>query len=84
MPTVTVSPKGWIVIPKHLRVKYALRPGSHVAVVDYGGVLGIVPVPADPVKAMAGIFASLGGPAWTDELVQEHRAEREREEASSA
>ena len=36
---VTVSEKGWVVIPADLRKKYNLHPGAEVAVVDYGGVL---------------------------------------------
>ena len=44
MPEATVSSKGWIVIPSEMRKKYDLQPGSKVSVVDYGGILFIVPV----------------------------------------
>ena len=33
---VTVSEKGWVVIPAELRRKYNLQPGTEVSVVDYG------------------------------------------------
>jgi AbrB family looped-hinge helix DNA binding protein len=76
---VRVSSKGWVVIPKDLREKYGIKPGSEVAIVDYAGTLAIVPVPADPVAAMRGMFKGVGG-SWTEQLVEEHRREREREE----
>jgi bifunctional DNA-binding transcriptional regulator/antitoxin component of YhaV-PrlF toxin-antitoxin module len=34
---VTVSQKGWVVIPAILRKKYGLMPGVHLHVVDYRG-----------------------------------------------
>ena len=49
MSVATVSSKGWIVIPNELRKRYNLRAGARVAIVDYGGVLSIVPAMTDPV-----------------------------------
>ncbi|MBN2499850.1 MAG: AbrB/MazE/SpoVT family DNA-binding domain-containing protein, partial [Anaerolineales bacterium] len=43
MTTLTISSKGWVVIPAELRKKYQLTPGTKVIIVDYGGVLSIVP-----------------------------------------
>jgi len=37
--TLTISSKGWVVIPAELRKKYHLTPGTEVLIVDYGGVL---------------------------------------------
>ncbi len=79
MHTATVSSKGWIVIPKVYRQKYGLRPGRKVQVVDYGGGLSIVPVAEDPIGALRGMFAD--GPSLTEDLLEERRREREREEA---
>jgi AbrB family looped-hinge helix DNA binding protein len=76
MYTVKVSAKGWIVIPKPLREKYSLKKGAQVQVVDYGDVLTLVPLPADPVEALHGMLA--GGPSLTDELL----AERAQEQAT--
>jgi AbrB family looped-hinge helix DNA binding protein len=74
---VKLSQKGWVVIPAALRKKYALKPGSEVQVVDYGGVLSIIPVPADPIKAGAGMLQ--GADSLTDAVVEVHRQDRERE-----
>lgn len=74
--TVIVSGKGWIVIPAELRRKYELRHGTEVQVVDYGGVLAIVPRLKHPVKQAAGILK--GGRSLTRALLREHRKERMR------
>ena len=54
MTVATISSKGWIVIPNELRKKYRLRAGDKVTLVDYGGVLSIVPAMTDPVEEAAG------------------------------
>ena len=78
MPTVTVSRKGWVVIPKEIRERHGIRPGDQVAVVDDGGVITIVPSPEDPVRALRGLLG--GGPSLTEALRRERRRERAREE----
>lgn len=79
MYTATVSAKGWVVIPKALREKHGLKKGSSVQVVDYGDLLGIVPLPDDPVEALRGMLKE--GPSLTTDLLAERALEREREEA---
>jgi AbrB family looped-hinge helix DNA binding protein len=71
---VTVSEKGWVVIPAHLRRKYDLRPGAEVNVVDYGGVLALVPMMTRPTRQAAGMLK--GGKSLTRALLVEHRRER--------
>ena len=39
MSTVTMSKKGWIVIPKEIRDRLRLKPGDKVSLVEYGDVL---------------------------------------------
>ncbi len=73
---VKLSQKGWVVIPAALREKYGLKPGANLQVVDYGGVLAIVPTLKDPVKDGAGILK--GGKSLTHAIVEEHRRELER------
>ena len=74
--SVTVSEKGWIVIPAELRRKYDLRPGTEVAVVDYGGVLALVPAMAKPIRQAAGMLK--GRTSLTRALMAEHKRERSR------
>ena len=75
---LTISNKGWVVIPAELRKKYDLTPGTSVVIVDYGGVLAIVPAMKDPVKEGFGLLK--GGPSLTKTLLEERAAERKREE----
>jgi AbrB family looped-hinge helix DNA binding protein len=80
---VKLSQKGWVVIPAMLREKYGLKPGANLQVVDYGGVLAIVPVFDEPVKEGAGLLKRLNKEhqdnSLTQAVVEEHRKERERE-----
>lgn len=73
---LTISNKGWVVIPAELRKKYALYPGAKVTLVDYGGVLAIVPALKNPVAQAAGMLK--GGASLTKVLMSEHQKERER------
>ncbi len=76
---LTISNKGWVVIPAELRKKYHLVPGARVVIVDYGGVLSIVPAPQDPVRQGRGLLKDL--PPLTKDLIEERSKERKRKEA---
>ena len=76
--TLTISNKGWVVIPAELRKKYNLLPGTEVIIVDYGGVLSIVPVLKNPIKQGRGMLKGL--PSLTRDLSKERATERSREE----
>ena len=78
MHTVTVSAKGWVVIPKAIRERHGLKKGSRVQIVDYGSILAVVPLPDDPVEALQGMFGD--GPPLTLDLLEERARERAREE----
>lgn len=74
---LTVSNKGWVVIPAELRKKYNLQPGTEVIIVDYGGVLSIIPTQKNPIKHGRGLLKGL--PSLTNDLLQEHKKEKSRE-----
>ena len=74
--SVTVSEKGWVVIPAELRKKYNLHPGAQVSVVDYGGVLALVPAMTKPVRRAAGMLR--GRTSLTRAWLTERRRERSR------
>lgn len=75
--TLTISEKGWVVIPAELRKKYALIPGAAVQVVGYGGVLALVPTLTDPIWEAAGMLR--GKRSLTRALRSERKAARRRE-----
>ena len=76
--TMLISQKGWVVIPAELRKKYHLNPGTEVVLVDYGGVLSIIPAKADPVKQGRGLLKAL--PSLAEDLTKERKAELTHEE----
>jgi AbrB family looped-hinge helix DNA binding protein len=78
MATVTVSKKGWVVIPHEIRQRYGIRPGDKVQVVDYAGRIAIIPAMKDPIREARGMLK--GGPSLTKALLEERRRELEQEE----
>ncbi len=76
MNTSTLSEKGWIVIPQELRERYGLKKGDRVHVVDYGGVISIVPASKSPVKKSYGMLK--GKTSLTRELARSRRQDAER------
>jgi AbrB family looped-hinge helix DNA binding protein len=72
---VKLTKKGRVVIPAAMRKKHGLKPGSEFVVVDYGGVLTLVPVFKDPVRQGAGIVKGNG--SLTSMIVEEHHQESE-------
>jgi len=78
MATVTVSKKGWVVIPKEIRERYCIRPGQKLSILPSGRrTITVVPIPDDPIAAGRGILK--GGPSWK-EMLEEKRRELEEEE----
>jgi AbrB family looped-hinge helix DNA binding protein len=75
--TLRISQKGWVVIPADLRRKYDLKPGDEVHVVDYGGVLALIPASEDPLEAAAGML--YGQTSLTSALLNERERDRRRE-----
>jgi len=76
---MTVSTKGWVVIPKALRDKHGIKEGTQVQIMEYGEVLALVPLPEDPIRALQGMLAD--GSSLTADLLAERARERASEEA---
>ena len=76
--SIEASSKGWVVIPSDLRRRYKLNPGTEVKIVDYGGVLAIVPVKENPIEESAGMLAN-NGKSLTKALRNDHYQELEGE-----
>ena len=78
MAVVTVSEKGWVVIPADLREKYHWNKGDRVKVVDYGGVVSLVPVLGDPEEEGEGSI-KVRGRSLLKGLQRSRKEERRRE-----
>jgi AbrB family looped-hinge helix DNA binding protein len=76
--TAKVSAKGWIVIPAALRRRYNIMPGQEIRIVDYGGVLSLVPALRDPICDARGVLAGKG--SLTQALLEERDRETARED----
>jgi AbrB family looped-hinge helix DNA binding protein len=74
MATAKISQKGWIVIPAKYRRRYGLKPGDTVCIVDYGGVLALVPPLKDAIEDARGM---LPGASLTRALLAERAHEKE-------
>lgn len=57
MPTVTISPKFQVVIPKHIRERLDLRPGQQVQAIEYDGRVEFIPV--RPILSMRGFLSGI-------------------------
>jgi AbrB family looped-hinge helix DNA binding protein len=75
MQTV-VSRRGQTVVPAAIRTKYKIKDGDQLVWIDDGKVIRVIPIPADPIKALRG---SGKGQNLTAKLLRERRKERARE-----
>lgn len=86
--THKVGIKGQVVIPKAIRDQIGIEPGDEVTFEPDGREVRVRRVEddqehrAEGVKALRGIWADVPG-AGTDELSEERRREREREESKA-
>ena len=76
MNTSTLSEKGWVVIPQDLRRRYGLKKGDRVHVIDYGGVISIVPASKTPIRDSLGMLK--GKTSLVKELAKSRRQDAER------
>ena len=77
MSVAQLSPKGQLLVPKHLRRKLGLKPGGKVHLAEEEGRLVLTPVPADPIEAATGFLK--GRFSLTQDLRRERRDEGRRE-----
>lgn len=75
MKASVLSNKGWVVIPNSIRKRYGLKRGDQVNIIDYGDVISIIPLSADPVKESAGLLK--GGPSLTKDLIEQRKRDKE-------
>lgn len=76
MNTSVISEKGWVVIPQELRDRYGLKKGDRVHVIDYGGVLSLVPASRSPVREARGMLR--GKTSLVEALVESRKEEAAR------
>jgi AbrB family looped-hinge helix DNA binding protein len=76
MNTSTLSEKGWVVIPQDLRQRYGLKKGDKMHIIDYGGVISIIPASEAPIKNSLGMLR--GKTSLLKELAKSRRQDAAR------
>jgi AbrB family looped-hinge helix DNA binding protein len=72
MYVLSVSFKGWIVIPKELRERHGIHPGGKVLLTEKGDGLTLMPLPEDPIKSFRGLLKDY---PLVDELLKSRKKE---------
>ncbi len=75
METV-VNKRGQTVIPAPIRERYHIQEGDRLAWIDDGQSIHVIPLPADPIRALRG---RARGEGLYEKLMQYRKEERERE-----
>lgn len=79
MPIVKASPKSQVVIPKPIRDRLGIQPGSLVLVTLNGDHAEVRPAPQDPIRALHGRFRDYPG-SLAQELLEDRRKDNLIEE----
>lgn len=75
MKQTKVSVRGQTVIPREIREQLGIKPNTKLAWSVRDGVIIVVPIPEDPVRALVGILKDTG---YTfEDFMEERRRERE-------
>lgn len=77
MNTSILSEKGWVVIPREMRERYRLKKGDRVHVIDYGGVISLIPASQEPVKKSMGMLK--GKTSLLKELLKTRQEDAKRD-----
>lgn len=79
---VTVSTKGQIVIPEEARERLGITPGTKLKIRLADDHLELARLPQDLIGYLCGVVKR--GPSLSRMLLEERRADREREEKKAA
>jgi len=70
-----VTKRGQTVIPALIRKRYRIQEGDHLVWLDDGQTIRVVPVPADPIRALRG---SGRGEGLVEKLLAARDEDRQR------
>lgn len=56
MPTMTVSSKGQVVIPREVREKLNITKGTKLEIIEMDGEIVLIRLPDDPLQSLRGMF----------------------------
>lgn len=73
MAIVKTLAKGQIVIPAGLRKRYRIEPGTELQVMDYNGIIYLIPPVEDPIRAACGILPPK--PSLSERILKERKGD---------
>lgn len=73
MATVKTLSKGQVVIPAEIRRKYHIKPGVEMQIMEYGGIIYLIPPVEDPIAAACGLLPVR--PSLSEKLLKERKKE---------
>ena len=73
MATVKTLSKGQIVIPAAIRKRHHIEPGTEMQIMEYGGIIYLIPPVKDPVRAACGILPAR--PSLAAHLLKERKGD---------
>jgi AbrB family looped-hinge helix DNA binding protein len=73
MATVKTLAKGQIVIPAEMRKRYHIEPGTEMQIMEYGGIIYLIPPVENPIRAACGVLPS--EPSLSEKLIKERKRE---------
>jgi AbrB family looped-hinge helix DNA binding protein len=71
MAKVKILSKGQLVIPSELRKKYRIKPGTEMQLLEYEGIIFLIPPVDEPLAAACGSLPSK--PSLAGQLLKERR-----------
>jgi len=72
----TMTSGGRTTVPAAIRRRHGIQPGDHVAWLDDGTTITVVPLPRDPVRALRGTAA---GEGLLEAPLADRRSERDHD-----
>ena len=73
MSIVKTLAKGQIVIPVEIRRRYRIEPGTEIQIMEYGGIIYLIPPVENPIKEACGVLPSK--PSLSERLLKERKKE---------
>jgi len=71
MTTVKTLSKGQIVIPAEIRKRHHIEPGTEIQIMEYGGIIYLIPPVEDPIQDACGLLAA--SPSLAKRLLDERK-----------
>ena len=73
MAVVKTLSKGQVVIPAELRKKYHIEPGTEMQILEYDGIIYLIPPVKNPIEAACGLLPSK--PSLSEKLIRDRKSE---------